>query len=285
MIIAIDAEADPSMQFHGLKRAVRLCERQHHARIEIDTSPIVPHSESRLSDSHFSVGRILYRDGAVGTLLYVKASLVPDDRRELLQLREVTNVFPHDSTVNQFFDEDLFDAYRDLGMVCMERAISGLDPNASIERLCTALHDAAPPSRAVLGSATRALEQVLAAHAAGTRGGFPPPVPYWEESPADLSSPSQVRPLSRDALFVTTQLYLLQQVFHTATPEGRRHLSKHSLVSTLLRAYRAIPAFMDVWNVDCASLDPAFRRFVEQTLGFKLAERASSGDVVPTIPA
>src|SRR5262249_48751769 len=65
------------------------------------------------------VGRIRYDEvdqGAVpGLMVYLQASLTGDEPADVLQYASRHSTFPRQSTVDQFFDEAQFEAYRLLG--------------------------------------------------------------------------------------------------------------------------------------------------------------------------
>jgi hypothetical protein len=65
--------------------------------------------------SHFHFCRIYYPEG-VGLLLYIKLS-VTGNESELLRRYRINNPdFPHQTTLDQFFDQEQFEAYRQLGV-------------------------------------------------------------------------------------------------------------------------------------------------------------------------
>lgn len=119
-IIACDADADPNYIFEDLANAVEKCRRDFGVEIEIDTSEIKPNKKTQLSKSHFAAGKINYPASAntpacAGVLLFFKSSLTGDEPADVLGRRSVDSRFPHDTTVNQFFNETQFEAYRALG--------------------------------------------------------------------------------------------------------------------------------------------------------------------------
>jgi len=119
-IIACDADADPNYAFEDLANAVEKCRRDFGVEIKIDTSEIKPNKKTQLSKSHFAVGEINYPAGAgtpvtTGILLFFKSSLTGDEPADVVGRRAVDSRFPHDTTVNQFFNEMQFEAYRALG--------------------------------------------------------------------------------------------------------------------------------------------------------------------------
>jgi hypothetical protein len=64
---------------------------------------------------------------ASGRLLYCKLSLTGDENLDLLSRKRATGEFPYHSTLNQNYDELLFNAYRILGSHIVGRVVSGQD--------------------------------------------------------------------------------------------------------------------------------------------------------------
>jgi hypothetical protein len=121
-IIACDADADPSYTFGDLANMVEKCRVDFGVQIEMsDYSTIKPASADGLSATHFAVGKIHYlplskeEGSTMGWLLYVKNSLIGDEPPQVLGQRAADSKFPHDTTLNQFFNETQFEAYRALG--------------------------------------------------------------------------------------------------------------------------------------------------------------------------
>ena len=52
----------------------------------------------------------------IGLLLYLKLSLTGDEAELLKRYRLVHPDFPHQSTIDQFYDEEQCEAYRQLGV-------------------------------------------------------------------------------------------------------------------------------------------------------------------------
>jgi hypothetical protein len=78
-----------------------------------------PLSNDTLAAHGFAIGQIRYRDdprdAPSGTLIYFKATLIPKLSVDLYGYKNANPDFPNQSTVDQFFDEDQFEAYRELG--------------------------------------------------------------------------------------------------------------------------------------------------------------------------
>jgi hypothetical protein len=114
VILASDAECDPSLSFGSLGNVIRLCRVDHGATIDIDVSSIRPGPDG-LSTAHCAVGTILYRDGSLGYLIYLKASLTGNEDTAVREYKDSHPSFPHETTADQFFSEPQFESYRMLG--------------------------------------------------------------------------------------------------------------------------------------------------------------------------
>jgi hypothetical protein len=68
-----------------------------------------------LCRKHFALGRIIYPDGVVGKLLYIKSTLTGDEPVNVTAYAKAHPQFPHQSTADQWFDESQFESYRTLG--------------------------------------------------------------------------------------------------------------------------------------------------------------------------
>lgn len=155
-IIVIDAEADPAMRFASfvtLQRYARIdlgirislpwnaiaavTARQmgaelapgeaadaEEARKQTDavTSPARP-----IGGPHAAVGKIVYDNGEIGQMLYIKSSLSGDENDYVRDYARRFGDFPHETTGDQFFSEEQFEAYRALGFHIGARIFTGED--------------------------------------------------------------------------------------------------------------------------------------------------------------
>lgn len=64
---------------------------------------------------HAAIGRIEYDGGQEGWLLYIKSSLSGDENDYVRDYARRYSAFPHETTGDQFFSEEQFEAYRALG--------------------------------------------------------------------------------------------------------------------------------------------------------------------------
>ena len=130
VIVSCDAGADPCCACNDLATAIEKCRVDFHTQIEIDLREIFPALElfpgderPRASKTPFTVGRIRYPDGSKGTLIYVKPSLNADLPQDVLAYARTAEALPHQSTMDQFFDEAQFESYRALGFACASAAL------------------------------------------------------------------------------------------------------------------------------------------------------------------
>ena len=113
-IICVDGEADPTCTFQGLMTLVR------HAQIDFgivmvpQLDGIRPAANTGFSRSHFHLCRIHYPEGT-GLLLYLKLSVTGNESELIRRYRANHPAFPHETTLDQFFDQEQFEAYRQLG--------------------------------------------------------------------------------------------------------------------------------------------------------------------------
>ena len=162
LIIAADAECDESYTFGSLGNLVRICETDFGAKIDIDISSIRP-SEKGVSRSHAAVGKILYNNGTIGYLLYIKSSFTGNEDVGIAQYRSTHPSFPHETTADQFFSEDQFEAYRRLGHHAVRQSFCGTNvgeqPVQAVERLASLLSPEGPTTAAFL-THSKALDSV-----------------------------------------------------------------------------------------------------------------------------
>lgn len=120
-IISVDGEADPESSFHGHLTLVRHAQIDFGIRIEPDLTELRPDTASRFSQSHSMMCRVHYPPvgndpGGTGLILYTKLSMTGDEMELLKRYRSANPDFPHQTTLDQFFDEEQFEAYRRLGV-------------------------------------------------------------------------------------------------------------------------------------------------------------------------
>ncbi len=137
-IIVCDATADRHWKFADLERAIERARIDFGAKVKVDIAALRPEGEDQISSSAFVAGEITYVDGTKAGLIYVKTAFINDLNADLYAYRRAHPDFPDESTADQFFDEQQFEAYRELGFQVGSRlceVISCEDLEASIERM------------------------------------------------------------------------------------------------------------------------------------------------------
>lgn len=137
-IIAVDAEADPNMVFPSFVKMQRHARIDLGARIRLRWARIAEATRDvRNGDAkpaagpHCAIGEISYSNGGKGTLIYVKASLTGDENVYILDYARRNAAFPHETTGDQFFNEEQFEVYRALGFHCLHGLYRHLGPDAA----------------------------------------------------------------------------------------------------------------------------------------------------------
>jgi len=152
-IVIVDAEADPKYTFEGLAGLVRLarvdfgteirflesgeldaCVAVGHRRLFGTPDILRPmkgedpkqngtrtdHGRGPFSGAHAALAQVKYpavegQEATEGWLLYIKTSVTGDEPLDVRQYQAVHPSFPHESTADQFFDDEQWESYRGLG--------------------------------------------------------------------------------------------------------------------------------------------------------------------------
>jgi len=125
LIIVSDASRDPSGGCQDLAEAIRMIDVDENVKVDIDLKRLQPIIDGRYSHAHVAVGKIRYPQcptrttqegrGKDGWLLYLKTSLTGDEPATVAAYVNGHPEFPHESTVDQFYDDAQFESYRGLG--------------------------------------------------------------------------------------------------------------------------------------------------------------------------
>jgi hypothetical protein len=114
-IVCVDGEADPAYRFEGLMTLVRHAQIDFGIRIEPRLDSIRADPVTGVSQTHYHLCRIHYQEG-MGLLLYLKLSVTGNETEVIKRYRINHPEFPHQTTLDQFFDQEQFEAYRQLGV-------------------------------------------------------------------------------------------------------------------------------------------------------------------------
>ncbi len=144
-IVAVDAESDPNMAFTSFVQLQRYARIDLGARIEMSWSQIASTSLEAMSGKspsrtgpHCAVGKIIYDNGGMGILIYVKSSVSGDENDYVREYNRRNTGFPHETTGDQFFSEEQFEVYRALGFHIVKGLLSGehlVQTSAGLEHL------------------------------------------------------------------------------------------------------------------------------------------------------
>jgi hypothetical protein len=157
-IVAVDGSQDEHFTFEDLGATVRKIRIDLGVEITFDggavpiyakESPEIKAGEGR----YCAVATIHYPEGD-GVLVYIKPTILGSEPRDVLQYAAANPAFPHQATLDQFFDESQFESYRRLGehvvaSLCNVAVSSDMTIRTFIEGLYTA-HLEREPRREVL---------------------------------------------------------------------------------------------------------------------------------------
>jgi hypothetical protein len=151
VIIAVDAEADASMNFQALMTLQRYARIDLGIRIDLPWTPIrdrtralmARNAERKVSPTsrgaqddgpqnhvHVAIGAIDYGGDDRGYLVYIKSSLTGDENDYIRDYARRNDRFPHEATGDQFFSEEQFEVYRALGFHMTHGFLAGDHPVA-----------------------------------------------------------------------------------------------------------------------------------------------------------
>jgi hypothetical protein len=141
IIIASDAEADPTHAFGSLTEALRQIYIDENVEVDITLTDLHLDPATGFTKAHAALGVIKYprlldaagkeiRPEETGYLLVLKSSVVGDESAPVLNYRQENVDFPHQTTGDQFFDDDQFESYRALGALVAEKTLQNMGEGA-----------------------------------------------------------------------------------------------------------------------------------------------------------
>lgn len=135
-IVVADCGADPRPCFSDIGDLIRRCRIDFGAEIRLDARRFLKNAQ-RLAESHVVVGTVVYsraharslgwpasawerdddaaRTERTGIVVWIKPALTGAERADIRQYAIENEVFPQQSTADQWFDEAQFESYRSLG--------------------------------------------------------------------------------------------------------------------------------------------------------------------------
>lgn len=147
MIVVCDGEADKELSYFSFVTVIRRIKERFGATIDFKEQygpelmvPRKPRaaaypSEAKFASRGYFVATISYADCTSGLIIYLKTALIRDLSMEALGYAGAHPSFPDESTGDQFFDEEQFEAYRELGYRIGSDMVSKVNPSGIITRL------------------------------------------------------------------------------------------------------------------------------------------------------
>jgi hypothetical protein len=125
-IWCVDSSGDRPGSATTLARAMLMASGELGVEINLDLNAFALDEDASVgrryrTRSSFATGEIFYPDGLTGTLTVLKLGLGPNCPSQLVTFQRSRPKFPYDSTANQIYTAELFDAYMQLGRAsCLE---------------------------------------------------------------------------------------------------------------------------------------------------------------------
>jgi Patatin-like phospholipase len=138
-IVVSDASTDAGYSFDSLAQSIRQIRVDLGIPIDIEEMSIIPPAQD-LRGKYCAIGTIryscvdrpsdsdLHREDYDGILIYIKASMIGDEPRDVINYEQSSKDFPQEVIVDQWFSESQFESYRALGSHIID-AICGGDQN------------------------------------------------------------------------------------------------------------------------------------------------------------
>lgn len=137
LILVCDGGADKEFTFGDLQTTLRRINEDFGATVDFPRGHrpaiLVPSQnagypkDTKRAARGYIVGDITYHDGSRGKLIFMKTTMVPGVSTAVKGYKGAHPDFPDESTADQFFDEEQFEAYRELGHHIAEEMVAGLD--------------------------------------------------------------------------------------------------------------------------------------------------------------
>jgi hypothetical protein len=124
-IVVSDGSQDNEVTFSSLGNAVRKIRIDLGVPIDFNDPMCIFSRNPERKGKYCAIGKIRYScvDGpnTDGILIYIKPAFYGDEPRDVYEYAKANEMFPHESTADQFFTESQFESYRMLGSYIMEQ--------------------------------------------------------------------------------------------------------------------------------------------------------------------
>ena len=116
-IVICDFEEDLNFTFESFNNALRLAYLEEGIWMHIDLAKLTPEDKDKKTTTERSIeiGKIYYPDNTRGKIIYIKSSISGESATNVLSYLRKNPNFPHQSTADQYFSNEQFEAYRSLG--------------------------------------------------------------------------------------------------------------------------------------------------------------------------
>jgi len=112
-VLCVDASGGTDVQELG--DAIALARTELGVEVDIRPADLVPDPATGMAAANVKEGGILYPDGTRGRLIYVRSVLTDKATHDVLAYHDRDPAFPHNSTGDQLYTDQRFEAYRKLG--------------------------------------------------------------------------------------------------------------------------------------------------------------------------
>jgi hypothetical protein len=127
-VYCFDASGGSDIQELGDAIALARTELQVEIVLEPEAAGAVVPGENGLAADSCVTGVIHFPDGQTGTLVYVRSVLTADAPHDVRAYQELDPDFPHNSTGDQLYTDQRFEAYRALGRQAAYNALAAYRP-------------------------------------------------------------------------------------------------------------------------------------------------------------
>ncbi|MGD2021345.1 MAG: hypothetical protein PVJ47_09835, partial [Thiohalocapsa sp.] len=294
-VVACDAEADPELQFTGLGNAIEKCRTDLGVPIRINVAQIRRAPDTRLSLWHCAVGCIRYSEADPqepdGTLLYIKATRTGNEPLDVQTYASRHTAFPHESTIDQWFDETQFESYRALGEHTVHEVLGTAVRAAQLERasygsrfkerlfleLRKQWYPQGAGSYPAPADHDAQLEAILDSMREDARLAFLDAQVYPNlRRTGELHSerkgpdhPEDYEQLRAGFFFCKRLIQFMQQVFHDRKLDTEHHAPSNRGWMNLFRRWTWSRMFRFTWMITAGTYSARFQSFCENQLGLE----------------
>ncbi|MEM7704248.1 MAG: patatin-like phospholipase family protein [Pseudomonadota bacterium] len=138
-IIASDAGSDPKLTMDEMGKAIQRARVDFRASVSLNVDELYDEMDKPLADCAHALGSVTYADGTTGQILYLRPMMCREMTADLYAFWRKDPAFPNDPTADQFYDEEHFEAYRELGLQIIKSVGLGAGSlaNVPLEQLFT----------------------------------------------------------------------------------------------------------------------------------------------------